>query len=342
MTSSSLYETNILNQPSEWKRLLLQGAPIPPDLNAINPKRIFFVGIGSSYWAARFAEFLWREHYHHHSNGTAIITNTTTEPLSVQSFDFVRSKYIVSRNDIVVVFSHRGTKTFSMQALEIAKKHYGATTVLVTGIGSPPNHNADFRIETCAQENCGAFTISLTSAITRIIQWIGLSNRVFLEKFKEAITVIEKQLPFKIQQLPKFPTNLVIVGDLIREIAAREIALKISETSYLPVRSFALEEFLHGPRVTLDRQSSLLIFSSLSEPRRETLVNYANAVGSEVTSIDEEDETFVGIPKEFCWLGQLLWGQQLALELSKELKTNPDTVRGDQYIYKEARNLLTL
>jgi fructoselysine-6-P-deglycase FrlB-like protein len=343
MTSSSLYETNILNQPSEWKRLLLQGAPIPPDLNAINPKRIFFVGIGSSYWAARFAEFLWREHYHHHhANGTAIITNTTTEPLSVQSFDFVRSKYIVSRNDIVVVFSHRGTKTFSMQALEIAKKHYGATTVLVTGIGSPPNHNADFRIETCAQENCGAFTISLTSAITRIIQWIGLSNRVFLEKFKEAITVIEKQLPFKIQQLPKFPTNLVIVGDLIREIAAREIALKISETSYLPVRSFALEEFLHGPRVTLDRQSSLLIFSSLSEPRRETLVNYANAVGSEVTSIDEEDETFVGIPKEFCWLGQLLWGQQLALELSKELKTNPDTVRGDQYIYKEARNLLTL
>lgn len=75
-------------------------------------------------------------------------------------------------NDIVVVFSHRGTKTFSMQALEIAK-NYGATTILVTGIGSPPNNNAYFRIEICAQENCGAFTISLISAITRIIQ----SNR---------------------------------------------------------------------------------------------------------------------------------------------------------------------
>jgi fructoselysine-6-P-deglycase FrlB-like protein len=341
LMTSSLYETNILNQPAEWKRLLLQTTPpIPLDLNAIRPKKIFFVGIGSSYWVARFAEFLWREHHHHHYTN-----DTTTEPLSVQSFDFVKSKYLVSENDIVVVFSHRGTKTFSMQALEIAKKHYEATTVLITGIGSPPNHNADFRIETCAQENCGAFTVSLTSAIARIIQWIGLFNNAFLEKFKETINVMEKKrgpLPFKIQQFPKFPANLVIIGDLIREIVAREVALKISETSYLPIRSFGLEEFLHGPRVTLDKSSSLLIFSSLSEPRRETLVNYANAVGSEVISIDEEDESFVGIPKEFCWLGQLLWGQQLALELSKELKTNPDTVRADQYIYKEARNLLEL
>jgi hypothetical protein len=67
--------------------------------------------------------------------------------------------------------------------LEIAKKA-GATTVLVTGLGSPDNFTPttpaatpDIRIETCAQENCGAFTISLTSALVRMIQWIGLSNK---------------------------------------------------------------------------------------------------------------------------------------------------------------------
>jgi DNA-binding MurR/RpiR family transcriptional regulator len=80
---------------------------------------------------------------------------------------------------IVVVFSHRGNKTFSMQALEIAKKVYPATTVLITGIGSPANSNADFQIETCPQENCGAFTISLSCALARIIQWIGVSNKDF-------------------------------------------------------------------------------------------------------------------------------------------------------------------
>jgi fructoselysine-6-P-deglycase FrlB-like protein len=57
---SSLYEANILNQPAEWKRLL--SIPLPRDLNTIRPKKIVFIGIGSSYWVARFAEFLWREH----------------------------------------------------------------------------------------------------------------------------------------------------------------------------------------------------------------------------------------------------------------------------------------
>jgi fructoselysine-6-P-deglycase FrlB-like protein len=114
----------------------------------------------------------------------------------------------------------------------------------------------------------GAFTISLTSAITRIIQWIGMYNAVFLERFKDAINVLEKELPFKVH-LPKFFDNLVIVGDLIREVIAHEVALKISETSYLPVRSFGHEEFLHGPRVTLNNKTSLIIFSSVQEPRRE-------------------------------------------------------------------------
>ena len=68
---------------------------------------------------------------------------------------------------------NKRSKTFSIQALEAAKKS-GATTILITGSGSPDNTAADIKIETCPQENCGAFTISLTSAIARMFQWIGL------------------------------------------------------------------------------------------------------------------------------------------------------------------------
>ena len=116
--------------------------------------------------------------------------------------------------------------------------------VLVTGLGSPENLTStatpDIRIETCAQENCGAFTISLTSALVRMIQWIGLSNKDILEQFRQIIDNIA--LPMAIEVLPKFPGNLVIVGDLIREVVAHEVGLKISETSYIPVRSFGLEQ----------------------------------------------------------------------------------------------------
>ena len=247
---TSLYELNILNQLEEWKRLLK--SPLPSAIYTINPtkRRIVFVGIGSSYWAARFSEFLWREF-------------VNPDCISLQSYDLVRSKYLISPNDIFVVFSHRGTKTFSIQSLDVARK-----------------------------------------------------------------------------SRPKFHNSLVIVGDLIREVVAHEVALKISETCYIPVRSFGLEQFLHGPRVTIDRQSTLVAFTSVTEPRKDSLIKYAETVGTEVIEINEN--TFNVISKEFTWLAQLLYGQQLALELSKRLGTNPDTVRSDQYPYKHAKEHLML
>lgn len=54
-----MYETNIINQPFEWRRIL--DSPLPSRLSALDFKRIYFIGIGSSFWAAIIAEFLWRE-----------------------------------------------------------------------------------------------------------------------------------------------------------------------------------------------------------------------------------------------------------------------------------------
>jgi hypothetical protein len=42
-----LYETNILNQPSEWRRIL--DIPLPSGLSDLDFKRIYFIGIGSSF-----------------------------------------------------------------------------------------------------------------------------------------------------------------------------------------------------------------------------------------------------------------------------------------------------
>ena len=315
-----LYETNILNQPLEWRRIL--DIQLPSRLSALDFKKIYFIGIGSSFWAAKIAEFLWREY-------------VQMDAIAVQSYDFVNSRYIVSPDDIVVIFSHRGTNTFSIRALEVVKEHFGATTVLVTGMESPISINTDIRIETCPQENCGAFTISLTSAIVRILQWIDMYSEGLIERFK--IWLESFRLPFNILKLPKFSDKLILVGDLIREAIAHEVALKISETSYLPVRSYGIEQFLHGPRVTLDKESSVVAFTSKSQNRQDTLIKYANAVGAELIEInDEKQQSFASLSHEFNWFAQLVWGQQLALELAKTFGTNPDTVRKDQSIYAEA------
>jgi fructoselysine-6-P-deglycase FrlB-like protein len=59
----SLYETNVLNQLEEWKSMLLY-SHLPSALYTIDSdkRRVVFVGIGSSYWAAKISEFLWREY----------------------------------------------------------------------------------------------------------------------------------------------------------------------------------------------------------------------------------------------------------------------------------------
>ena len=56
----TLYDTNILNQPAEWRRLL--DIPIPTELKTISYRKIFFRDQQLSYCVARIAEFLWREH----------------------------------------------------------------------------------------------------------------------------------------------------------------------------------------------------------------------------------------------------------------------------------------
>ncbi|MGC1133971.1 MAG: SIS domain-containing protein [Nitrososphaeraceae archaeon] len=332
---SFLYETNILNQPLEWRRIL--DVPLPSGIATLDFKRIYFVGTGSSFWVAKIAEFLWRE-------------CVRRDAIAIQSYDFVNSRYFIGTNDVIVVFSHRGTNTYSRRALEIAKERYDATTVLITGLQSPISTNTDTRIETCPQENCGAFTVSLTSAIVRMLQWIDIFSKGLIDRFR--IWLESFRLPFNIQRLPKFHGKLIVVGDLIREAIAHEVALKISETSYLPVRSYGLEQILHGPRVTLDKKTSIIAFTSTSQDRQGSLIKYANAVGAELIEINDEwpppqqqqqqQQPFATVYNEFNWLAQLVWGQQLALELEKKLGTNPDTVRKDQSVYAEAGKDLVL
>jgi fructoselysine-6-P-deglycase FrlB-like protein len=102
----SLYENNILNQPLEWRRIL--EVPLPSRLSTLDFERVYFVGIGGSFWVAKIAEFLWREY-------------VQRDAITINSYDFVNSRYFVSANDVVLVFSHRGTKTYSIRALKIPK-----------------------------------------------------------------------------------------------------------------------------------------------------------------------------------------------------------------------------
>jgi len=183
----------------------------------------------------------------------------------------------------------------------------------------------------------GAFTISLTTALVRIIQMIGVLNDNFLKKFTNYVAQLK--MPMNISQFPKFLDKITLVGDAIREPIAGEINLKIAEMAYLQVRSYGLEEWLHGIRIAQDKNTSIILFASKDEPRTGAAIKFAEAIGADLIVINQEDLTDV---KEFGWMSQLLWGEGLSLRICQHLKINPDTCRNDDPLYENAKKQLQL
>src|SRR5579859_3771150 len=114
----SRYEKNIFLQPGLIERILDSSLPA---WMKTKPERIFFVGVGTNFHAAKIAEWLWRRY-------------VSPDAWAVHSFDFVRMPQPVRAGDTVVLFSHRGTKSFTVEAAKMAAK-LKTITVALTGEG---------------------------------------------------------------------------------------------------------------------------------------------------------------------------------------------------------------
>src|ERR1700732_3227187 len=145
-------------QPEFIEKILQKREGIGRAADAIAEKeRITLVGIGTSLHAARVAESWMREcsagrlwaHYE-------------------QSFELVHHPVAFTAKDAVIVITHTGTTTASVEAWRMARAA-GALTVAITGEMSGEGvRGADFQIETCAQEVAFAYTKSYTTALAAL------------------------------------------------------------------------------------------------------------------------------------------------------------------------------
>ncbi|MFI5344870.1 MAG: SIS domain-containing protein [Elusimicrobiota bacterium] len=273
-------------------------------------RKIFFVGVGTNHHAARLAAWLWsREGF---------------DARAVHSHDFVTRPYKLTKGDLAVFLSHRGTKSYTVQAENRARRD-GAETVIVMAEGCSWNASPR-RIETGPLENTGAFTQSFTTTMAWLLRWP--ERRSLIAPFK----LIKSDLHWG-PVFPKIQKNydIVLIGDGLREWVACEIALKLQETAYLHARSFGLEEFLHGPHISVGPHSRVIGFSSAKENRWTTARRYLKAVGVPLTEVRSED-----------WLAQIIWGQRFTVSACEGLGINPDLLRTDVPRYKRARAKLGL
>jgi glutamine---fructose-6-phosphate transaminase (isomerizing) len=332
-------------QPSLIEKVLARRAAIERAADAVAAKeRITFVGIGTSFHAAQLAEFWMRDR----STGRVRIDFE-------QPFELVHFPVELGRDDAVIVITHTGTTTWSIEALRMARAA-GALTVAITGeMSGEAIRGADFHLETCDQEASFAYTKSYTTALAAIallVLRIAERRKLLAEaKSFDALahvpSLMSKALALE-PQVREFAKNIAplsrvdLFGSGAGWATAREAALKIKESCYIAAEGFETEEILHGPFSEIDSRAAIigLLTSNPGDDRGRAILRAAGelkalraavAVPSANRDISAE-QTFV-VPECAGWLAafvHLVPLQLLTYYMALERGLNPDTGRQDQ------------
>ena len=339
-----LYDA-IQAQPALIEKMLSRRTYIERAADAIAEKeRITFVGIGTSLHAAQIAECWMRE-----------FTAGKFLALAEQSFELVHHPIAFSRNDAVVIITHTGTTTFSIEALRAARAAGGLTIAITGELSGEGVRGADFQIETCEQEISFAYTKSYTTALTAIALLI-------LRIAERRKLIASAALRAALERVPNLMRQALTLEPQVREFAkraatlqrmwlfgsgagwptAREAALKIKESCYLAAEGFETEEILHGPFSEVDSRGSLvgmLTGKSSDDGARQILRAGGElkmlraAIVTPSANREVSAEHILVVPETDEWLAafsHLVPLQLLTYFVALERGTNPDTGRQEQ------------
>jgi glucosamine--fructose-6-phosphate aminotransferase (isomerizing) len=339
-----LYDA-IQAQPALIEKMLARRTSIERAADAIAEKeRIIFVGIGTSLHAALIAESWMRE-----------FTGGKFLALAEQSFELVHHPIVFTQKDAVVIITHTGTTTFSIEALRAARAA-GALTIAITGEMSREGvRGADFQIETCEQEISFAYTKSYTTALLAIALLIlriaerrkliaSAGLRATLERvpnlMRQALTLEPQVREFAKRAAPL--ARMWLFGSGAGWSTAREAALKIKESCYLAAEGFETEEILHGPFSEVDSRGSLvgLLTGKSSDDRARQILRAGGelkmlraAIVTPSADYEISAEHIFVAPESDEWLAafvHLVPLQLLTYFIALERGTNPDTGRQEQ------------
>ncbi len=234
--------------------------------------RVHVVGIGTSWHAALVGEDLLRNHA------------GRREARAWNSYEFCDRPPLLTADDVVIVLSHRGTKTYSARALELAR-HSGAATALLTGIGSDARRDlAQVVVETSQPDPSSAFTISHTSALTALTMLaVALSGGDPADSLSNLPDAVQDAISTEdaVKEWAAASTDIqrfYFVGTGTNASTAYEAALKMKEANYTTTEGLHLEQYLHGPFVSTDEGCLVTFIAPPSDDSESRIIDFINAI----------------------------------------------------------------
>jgi len=332
----------ILAQPEAFVNVLEKNGAVVDEFaaDAASCGRLFIIGIGTSYHAARVGEHLIREY----SGGLDV--------RAVHSFDFALYGPELAPGDCVVGVSHRGTKRYTAQALGRAIEA-GCRTALVTGEGGKVSVEVGTVFRTVAQERSSAHTVSYTTAVSVLAHLAGrigyhrtgaevLSMRFLHEELPMALrkTLGTEEQVEALAREHVGRRRIWLLGGGPSAVTAEEVALKIKETSYLQAEGMSTETMLHGPFQCVEAEDLFVLIAPAGAARERTLevAELVDEVGGACLTVGDgtpevSRETNLlcvpEVPEPFNALTCLAPLQLFTYYLALARGMNPDTFRTD-------------
>jgi glutamine---fructose-6-phosphate transaminase (isomerizing) len=310
--------------------------------------RIFLVGTGTSYHGAQAGEHLFR--------------SAGFEAIAMPAFEFAQYQPAPDPDDALVLLSHRGIKRFSEIALDSFRSR-SSRWVAITGFGSPLSGQGVIR--TLPQEASAVHTASHTGAMTRLAQLAVLlaagtgRTRPFWEPAmallpeSAAAAVAARSRCQEVVDAIALDRPAHYLGAGPAWATANEGALKLREASHAQAEGHELENFLHGPLVSVEagQTAFCVVEPGPALERAQQIVQALVTVGVQVVVVGSAADQVDGasfslslhrLPEVLAPIANVIPLQWIAYLAAERLGVDADNLRRDDPPYGHALAALRL
>ncbi len=332
---------DIAEQPSGYARLLdgehaTAIATVAAEVAARRPRHVVFVGRGTSDHAALYGAYL-----------TEIRLGLPVASASPSAITLYGARPDFT-DALVIGVSQSGGSPDLTEVLRVARANGGLTLAVTNNPDSPLAEVAELSVDVAAgYERAVAATKTYTAELLALLLLIEgvraggelpADERAALEKLPQlAEDVLTGDGTAALAQRYRFASRMVTTGRGYAYPTARETALKLMETSYLPALSFSGADLLHGPLAMTDPDVPVLAVvgsgpggDAMSEVVTRLAERRADVVTVGATDIPGASGRLAvpGVDERHSPLLDILPLQKLALELALARGEDPDAPRG--------------
>jgi glucosamine--fructose-6-phosphate aminotransferase (isomerizing) len=307
--------------------------------------RVWLAGVGSSWHAALVGEHL-----------LATVGGLGARVRAVVASEWTAYGPAPAPGDAVIAVSHRGSPV-TADALARGTER-GAATIAVTGRGVTLAR-ATHAIQTCDLESSGAHSVGYTTALAALA--LLAADAGSADAIRRALGGLPDLLALLLGQesWDHIGARLAVrrrfwfVGGGPNAATAREGALKLSETAWLPAVAFEPESFLHGPSAALEADDALVLIAPPGPARARALdvARAARAIGAEVLILAPEDDreaaalagetiALPDVDEALSPIPAVIPLQLIAYHVAVARHHNPDLLRADDPPHARARAAL--